>query len=280
MSIVAHNSKYLADKKPFFKHFYARDLTITAVRSVAIQGLMVFNGFVASLEFDETDDEDTASEDEGLEMTKKKNKKKYEEEEEKKEFEFPTIDEFSATCTKSFFKSLSITTCLRSLEEVAIHFCQPKLVRKLIKDVSKSALRKYSRSASKAKAASLMLQTGMRANFLSHIAIFVIEETQQIVLILYKRFIGSCKSTNKKIAPESTASPKKNLRSKDCDKKDKKDKECSDIELFLGITAKNATRCGLSVVTGGIGAAVGTLIRPGLGTVIGATIGDTISYAL
>jgi hypothetical protein len=49
---------------------------------------------------------------------------------------------------------------------------------------------------------------------------------------------------------------------------------------FVSITTKNATRLCMSIITGGIGAAIGTSIRPGLGTTIGATIGDTISYAL
>ena len=124
MSVSLHQKNYLADKKPFFKHFYARDLAITAVRSVAIQGLLVFNGYVASLEFEE--EEDSSEEEEDDDDLKKKK-------EEKPEFEPPTLDEFTVVCTKSFFKSLSITTCLRSLEAFSIRYFQPQIVGKLIK---------------------------------------------------------------------------------------------------------------------------------------------------
>ncbi|KAF1781117.1 hypothetical protein GQ600_14333 [Phytophthora cactorum] len=41
-------------------------------------------------------------------------------------------------------------------------------------DISKSAMRKYARTSSRMAAAALMVKTGMRANMLSHLAIFYI----------------------------------------------------------------------------------------------------------
>lgn len=195
MSVSAHQKNYLADKKPFFKHFYPNDIAITAVRSVAIQGLMVFNGYVASLELDDDDDEDSSDD----EVIGKK------EAFDKPEFVAPSLEEFATSCTKSFVKSVSITTYLRSLEDVSLRYFRPQIVSKLIKgacfprifvmrklslqwrpiangmtdihaDVSKSATRKYVRTSSRFTAATLMVKTGMRANILSHFAIFLVEE--------------------------------------------------------------------------------------------------------
>lgn len=123
MSVSAHQKNYLADKKPFFKHFYPNDIAITAVRSVAIQGLMVFNGYVASLELDEDDEEDS-SDDEVIGKN---------EASDKPEFVAPSLEEFATSCTKSFVKSVSITTYLRSLEDVSLRYFRPQIVSKLIK---------------------------------------------------------------------------------------------------------------------------------------------------
>ncbi|KAF1333084.1 hypothetical protein FI667_g2964, partial [Globisporangium splendens] len=242
MSVSAHQKNYLADKKPFFKHFYPNDIAITAVRSVAIQGLMVFNGYVASLELEDSDDD--SSDDEVDDVFGKKK-------DSKPEFVAPSLDEFGLACTKSFVKSVSITTYLRSLEEVTLRNCHPRTVSKLIKDVSKSATRKYVRTTSKFSSAMLMVKTGMRANILSHFAIFLVEE---LILILYRRIT------------------KKKGNGDDADK--------TTLASFGEITLRNASRSGLAIITGGVGAAIGTLIRPGLGTMIGGTLGDTIAYVI
>lgn len=267
MSVFASRSvekNYLVDKKPYYKHFQSRDITITAVRSIAIQGLMVFNGFVASLDLDEDEDE-TASEDEDEDELEKL-KKKVEKKEKKEEFVPPSANDFGLACLTSFVKSLSITTCIRTLEEVAILYLRPQIVGKLVKDLGKAASRKYARTHSRFTAAALMFKTGMRGNVLGHISIFLVEEAHQVILILYRRY----KKTD----------GKKHLRSADGKKKGEEDKEEAPPKTFLELTAKNATRSSLAVITGGLGAAVGTFVRPGLGTVIGATLGDTIAYMI
>lgn len=127
MSVSAHQKNYLADKKPFFKHFRPTDVTITAVRSVAIQGLMVFNNYVAALELEfEDSDEDSSDADDADDMAAAKKV-------DKPEFVAPSLEEFGAACTKSFVKSMSITTFLRSLEEVSLRWLRPQVVSKLIK---------------------------------------------------------------------------------------------------------------------------------------------------
>ncbi|RLN26215.1 hypothetical protein BBJ28_00009205 [Nothophytophthora sp. Chile5] len=264
MSVVAaqQQKNYLVDKKPYFKHFYPKDVAILAVRSAAMQGLMVFNAYVASLELEASDDEDSSEVDFDDEDATA---------EDKKEFTPPSMDEFSLACTKSFSKSVSITTYVRSLEEVALVFFRPQVVSKLIKGlhISKSATRKYARTSSRFAAAALMIKTGMRANILSHLAIFLVEETQQIVLILYRRF------TSRKGGKKA----KKSLRSAQEDaESSSSDEEDNALATFMAVTGRNASRSALAVITGGVGAAVGTIIRPGLGTMIGGTLGDTIAY--
>ncbi|KAG7376769.1 hypothetical protein PHYPSEUDO_012777 [Phytophthora pseudosyringae] len=266
MSVVAakqpQKTYSLADKKPFFKHFYPKDVAILAVRSAAMQGLMVFNAYVASLDLELSDDEES-SEDEFEDMDATA--------EDKEEFKAPSMEEFSLTSVKSFGKSLSITTYVRSLEEVALRFCRPQIVSKLIKDTSKSAMRKYARTSSRMAAAALMIKTGMRANMLSHLAIFLVEETQQLVIILYRRFVS--RKGGKK--------SEKNLRSieEGIQGSDSDDEEDA-LSKFVSVTGRNASRSALAVITGGVGAAMGTVVRPGIGTMIGGTLGDTIAYVL
>ncbi|KAG1710039.1 hypothetical protein DVH05_017047 [Phytophthora capsici] len=264
MSVVAakqpQKTYTLVDKKPFFKHFYPKDVAILAVRSAAMQGLMVFNAYVASLDLELSDEEESSGDEfEDVDAAA-----------EKEEFVPPSIDEFAITSAKSFGKSLSITTYVRSLEEVALRFCRPQIVSKLIKDISKSAMRKYARTSSRMTAAALMIKTGMRANMLSHLAIFLVEETQQLVIILYRRFVS--RKGGKK--------SKKNLRSIEEGIQEEEEEEENTLSTFASSTGRNATRSALAVITGGVGAAMGTVVRPGIGTMIGGTLGDTIGYVL
>ncbi|KAE9346614.1 hypothetical protein PR003_g7340 [Phytophthora rubi] len=266
MSVVAasqpRKTYSLADKKPYFKHFYPRDVAILAVRSTAMQGLMIFNAYVASLDLD-VSDEEGSSEDEFEDVDAAA--------EDKEEFVAPSMEEFTLASVKSFGKSLSITTYVRSLEEVALRLVRPQIVSKLIKDISKSAMRKYVRTSSRLAAAALMVKTGMRANMLSHLAIFLVEETQQIVVILYRRFVS--RKGGKK--------SKKNLRSiEEGVQSSGSDEEEDALSTFVSATGRNASRSALAVITGGVGAAVGTVVRPGIGTIIGGTLGDTLGYVL
>lgn len=265
---AAQKQHFLVDKKPYFKHFYPKDLAFTAVRSVAIQGLLVVNGYLASLDFDESDEEREFMLSSGEEEEEETDQQIVM----KSDYEFPSQEEFANSCIRSFLKSISVTTCLRTLEEVVIRTCRPTLVRKLIKDVSKSATRKFARTGNYWITASSMVRTGMRSNALTHLAIFLVEETHQLILIVCRYFYRSSRSKSKKSLKGSQGETKN----------DEEDEEqgTSDALYFLERTAKNAARSGLSIVTGGVGAAIGTYFRPGLGTIIGATLGDTVAYAL
>uniref|UniRef100_M4B8T8 Uncharacterized protein n=1 Tax=Hyaloperonospora arabidopsidis (strain Emoy2) TaxID=559515 RepID=M4B8T8_HYAAE len=228
---------------------------------------MVMNAYMATLEIEVSDDEDEedigSSEDEFEDVVAIIKAKE--------EFVPPSIEEFSLASAKSFSKSLSITTCVRSLEEVALRYCRPQIVGKLIKDISKSAMRKYARTSSKLASAALMVKTGMRANVLSHIAIFLVEETQQLIYILYRRFVSRNNGYRSK---KSLRSIEEGVQSTESDNEE------DTLATFMSSTGLNASRSALAIITGGIGAAVGTAVRPGVGTMIGGTLGDSIAYVL
>lgn len=265
MSIVAakHPQKIylLLDKKPFFKHFYPKDVAILAVRSAATQGLMVFNAYVAALDLELSDEESSENEFADVEPTLEK----------KEDFVLPTVEEFSIASAKSFVKSLSITTYVRSLEEVALRLCRPRTVSKLIKDISRSAMRKYARTSSRMTVAALMVKTGMRANMLSHLAVFLVEETQHVVFVLYQHFVSKKKDGTK---------IKTYLRSLEEGILSTSNEEVDSIAAYMSTTRLNASRSALAVITGGFGAAMGTVVQPGIGTMIGGTLGDSIAYIL
>ncbi|CAH0516695.1 unnamed protein product [Peronospora belbahrii] len=221
---------------------------------------MVLNAYVASLDL-EVSDEEESSEDELEDIDAV----------EKEEFVAPSMEEFSTASAQSFFKSLSITTYLRSLEEVALRLFRPQITSKLIKDISKSSMRKYARTSSKITSAALMIKTGMRANMLSHLAIFLVEETQQLVVILYRYFVSRKRGSKYK----------KNLRSiEEGIHSNGSGNEEDTISAFMSVTGLNASRSALAIITGGIGAAMGTAVRPGVGTFIGGTLGDSVAYVL
>ncbi|KAI9918115.1 hypothetical protein PsorP6_013188 [Peronosclerospora sorghi] len=263
MSVVAatqpHKTYALEDKKPFFKHFYPKDVAMLAVRSAAIQGMMVFNAYVASLDLEATDDDDESSDEEGRAAIV-----------DKPAFVAPSLEEFCRACAKVFGKSLSVTTCVRSLEAISLRVCRPQIVSKLIKDISKSATRKYARTSSKLTAGVLMLKTGMRANLLSHLAVFLVEETYHVWILFHRCFVLKRKSNKNKL---------RSIEDGGVTSTTSEDEQDTDVP-FLPTMGLNASRSLLAIVTGGIGAAMGTAVRPGVGTFIGGTLGDSIAYVL
>lgn len=74
---------------------------------------------------------------------------------------------------------------------------------------------------------------------------------------------------------------KKNLRSlEEGIQSSGSDEEENTLSTFVSATGRNASRSALAIITGGVGAAMGTAVRPGIGTMIGGTLGDTIAYVL
>ena len=97
------------------------------------------------------------------------------------------------------------------------------------------------------------------------------KQTHQLIFILYRRFMSRSNGHGHK----------KNLRSiEEGVQSTEGENEEDTLATFVANTGRNASRSALAVITGGIGAAVGTAVRPGVGTMIGGTLGDSIAYVL
>jgi hypothetical protein len=104
-------------------HFHAQALALTAVKATLLQGCLVFNSFVESLEQEEDDDSD----DDDMKEAKP----------DKPAFEKPTPYQFLIKVEHSFFKMVTNTTMLRSLEFVSLRIFDVRTAGKLMKDVTK-----------------------------------------------------------------------------------------------------------------------------------------------
>lgn len=229
---------YLADQQAFSVHFRPKALLKTGVKSVVLCGLLVAVQYVEE-ELNEEDEED----DDQVSTTSQPLKGDVE-----------NYNDFVLKVSVHFIKTISITTTQRTLETLTLRFTSARFAGKLMKNVSKSALRKSARYGSSWKAACLMLKTGARSNMLAHFAIFLVEEAHQIYRVI-KAMMDAKKAKNEheRIASEDA------------------------IQLW-NATRLNLIRCAASIVAGSMGAAVGTLIKPGKGTLYGALIGDSLAY--
>ena len=99
----------------------------------------------------------------------------------------------------------------------------------------------------------------------------VSKQTQQLIYILYRRFVSRNNGYRSK---KSLRSIEEGVQSTESDNEE------DTLATFMSSTGLNASRSALAIITGGIGAAVGTAVRPGVGTMIGGTLGDSIAYVL
>ena len=98
-----------------------------------------------------------------------------------------------------------------------------------------------------------------------------LSQTQQLVIILYRHFVSKQRG---KRSQKNLRSIEEGISSIDSDNED------DTMSAFVSTTGYNASRSALAVITGGIGAAMGTAVRPGIGTMIGGTLGDSVAYVL
>ncbi|OQR87172.1 hypothetical protein ACHHYP_09412 [Achlya hypogyna] len=229
MSVVIKGKDYLVDKKAFMAHFHAQALALQVVKSTLLQGVLVFNGYIESLDLEaDSDDEDD------------------EPKAEKPTFIAPTPTEFVIRCQTHCVKTLSNTTVLRSLEFVSLRILDVRVAGKLMKDVTKSAMRKYARHQSAVTAARQIVKTGVRASVLGSVAIFLVEEIIAIYQAIQRKLQATAEETERQL---------------------------------LKVTLVGLRRCGLAIVGSAAGGAVGTLVSPGRGTFIGAFVGESLAYA-
>ncbi|KDO19377.1 hypothetical protein SPRG_15467 [Saprolegnia parasitica CBS 223.65] len=228
-AIVKGKKEYLADQKAFMAHFQARPLALQLVKSTLLQGLFIVNGYVESLDLendDESDDDEPKAD--------------------KPAFVAPSPREFVIRCQLHCVKTLSNTTVLRSLEFISIRILDVRVAGKLVKDVTKSALRKYARHQSATTAAFQIVKTGVRASVLGSVAIFLVEE-----------IIAICHAIQCKLQATAIETERQ----------------------LLQVTLLGLRRCGLAIVGSAAGGAIGTLVSPGKGTLVGALVGETLAYS-
>ncbi|RQM27338.1 hypothetical protein B5M09_010478 [Aphanomyces astaci] len=157
---------YLADQKAFMAHFHAQALIMSAFKSTLLQGALVFNSYVESLDLD--DDDGNSDDDELLAKPAT---------DDKPVFIPPTPYEFAIKVEHTFVRMVSNTTVVRSLEVLSLHFLDVRTAGKLMKDTTKvSAVRKYARWNSTSVAAIRISKTAFRASILSNAAVFLVEE--------------------------------------------------------------------------------------------------------
>ncbi|KAF0703778.1 Aste57867_7536 [Aphanomyces stellatus] len=227
--VIKGNKNYLVDQKTFMAHFHAQALLLTAFKSTLLQGALVFNSYVESLDLDEDDEDED-------ELVKPK--------EDKPVFVAPTPYEFAIKVEHTFVRMISNTTMLRSLEFVSLQVLDVRMAGKLMKDVTKSALRKYGRFNSTSVTAIRIAKTSFRASILSNSAVFLVEEIVDIIKTLFG--LG------------------------------KKDEDSKFIQRLLHATRK----CLFAILGTAVGSSVGTFLAPGKGTFIGAFVGESIGYSL
>ncbi|KJE93965.1 hypothetical protein CAOG_04674 [Capsaspora owczarzaki ATCC 30864] len=138
---------------------------------------------------------------------------------------------------------ISTKTCLQRL---VLNVCTLQTASHFMKSLPASAVRKVARYDSKLIGSLKVARAGLAAHLLTHLALFVVEE----VIDLYTYY--------------------RSLKENGDDQNAK--------EKFINKTDKNLVRLIGSVALGALGSAIGTLIKPDLGTRIGGLIGDTILY--
>ncbi|KAG9400740.1 hypothetical protein AC1031_010180 [Aphanomyces cochlioides] len=227
-AVIKSNKNYLADKKAFLAHFHAQALLLTVFKAGVLHGAIVLNNYVESIDVDEDVDDDADD-------LKPK--------EEKPAFVAPTPSEFVIKVQHTSVRMVSNTTMLRSLEFVSLQVFDVRTASKLLKDTTKSAVRKYARFGSSTVAAIRITKTAFRASMLSNTAAFLVEE----IIDFVKTFFNLSKKEESKF-----------------------------IERLL----LAARKCFQAIVGTAVGSAVGTFISPGKGTFVGAFVGETIGYSL
>eukprot|EP00128_Syssomonas_multiformis_P011871 Colp12_sorted_trinity150504_noHs@2196 len=143
-------------------------------------------------------------------------------------------------------KDVATNTTKSLLQRFAIKSLKAKVASKLVKDVSKSALRKYAKTASTSITAFKISKTIAKATFFDHVAVFLVEEAFELAFYLMSS-----------------------------DEPAKKDKA---LKALTKKSKENFARLLGAAALGTAGGAVGTLIQPGKGTYWGTFIGGTILY--
>ena len=119
---------------------------------------------------------------------------------------------------------------------------------------------------SRGEAAKAMFWTGIRAGFVYHIALLMFEEVYLAIRWLSRAYFKP--TTTAQLEDE-----KKNER-----KSKRKHSLVVTPSVFMKHTLRNVLVCISAIIAEGAGAMVGTLLSPGMGSLIGSRLGSLIPY--
>jgi hypothetical protein len=233
---------YLEDKKGDFAHLTPKAIGLSAFKAAAIQGVLI-----VTLKMNE----------QLAKMQEQLNKG--EEPDSMDDFDpigDPDWTGFPRKALISFCKSVSIVSSQRCLENIFIGRYTVQFVDKFVVDVSKFALRQSAELGNQMavfEKAHLFFSTGANACVLTHVSIFLVEHSSYTIRVL----------NHKRLAARN---PKR------------QPKQNETLATYCNKTAENLTKCVGSVVLSAMGAMVGTLLWPGMGTTLGVVVGDTVMY--
>ncbi|KAH8099052.1 hypothetical protein JL720_2029 [Aureococcus anophagefferens] len=234
----------LEDRRAPFEHFFPRNLFLSAVHAVAFTAAPALAA--ATPGPDAPDDEELLDWEKLAEELK----------------------DFKQRAAAMLVRVLGCTSLKRALEAACVKYCALPTADKLVKDASKSALRKAARHG-RLGASYRMLATAAYANALSYVSNLAVEEA--CFLAQYTR--------------ETKADPRAELAHR---RKLKKQSAAALVGygaaytfatrvcpapsfLFLVFFRRGARRLGM---------ALGTVVKPGWGTVIGGAFGDLLGILL
>jgi len=189
----------------------------------------------------------TPTEDGALKKKKKDSESDGESSDEEEEEELQLLDwgkleeemkGFKVKCFVMFLRVVTTTSLRRALERLCVSFCSRKTASRLLKEPAKSALRKFARTESRRHTAFLMVKTAAYANVLAYSANLIVEEA---VLLYY--FLKDSAEEHK-------------------------------TTLFVKKASHVVLSHAAAFFFSALGIAVGTAIKPGWGTIIGAASGD------
>ncbi|XP_004291559.1 PREDICTED: uncharacterized protein LOC101293551 [Fragaria vesca subsp. vesca] len=234
---VSYGAKeYPVELKPLFSAFELKNFTLTTFRSFLINFLPLAEPR-ANLE---SDDEDF------LEDT---------EEQQRVDYVVPLKKSL-----KQIARDVTVTTTRRILEKISVYYVSQRMAWKLLKDLSKSAMRKAGRRMPTYVFFFSVSKTTMRGHCLAIAASWIIS----VGIDIYRTCYGMMNSTED-IDEIGTAQRLKLLGNK---------------------VGRTTLKCGASLIFASIGAGIGaTLFHPSTGQWVGCVLGDVagpliVSYSL
>jgi hypothetical protein len=297
-----------ADQKGFLEHLKTRSLIISTLRISLLQGSQILTGyFTDQLTFESSLDEDLIS----GKITRLEFDIKTQQWEEK-EWKARTHD-LVPRVKKALMKYHILMICMRTYEKCFEWFVSKKMMDRLTKDSFKSAIRKQQRvndgeilldkNGNRVTYAKAMFETCVYSNFIAFLSDYTVQ--QVIICFGYYQYIQRKRQQARldNVATEDlmlnddmyySNMPPSDLVPVDdendpttTDDEKKKESESKQFAIssgennggvmlsFLFKSCRLIVTKSLGLFMAGVGGSMGSLLRPGWGTLFGSQLGDT-----